>query len=74
MASMEAVGWLTVGPNVKIPSKIIFKRFVKMTDHTYAYNNFTILQYLNMKCMSGNGIHVTLLKLDGKGELILGGF
>ena len=40
----------------------------------------TILQNLNMKCMPGNGIHVTLPKLDGKirkmtqGELILGGF
>ena len=40
----------------------------------------TILKNLNMKCMPGNGIYVTLPKLDGKickmtqGELILGGF
>ena len=39
-----------------------------------------ILQNLNMKCMPGNGIHVTLPKLDEKihnitqGELMLGGF
>jgi hypothetical protein len=45
MASMEAVGWFTVGPNVRIPPKIIFIRLVKMTDPTYAYNSFTKFEY-----------------------------
>ena len=62
----------------KIPAKNQIPK-IREDDGSYLMPT-TILQNLNMKCMPGNGIHVTLPKLDGKirkmtqGELILGGF
>ena len=50
----------TVGPNVKIPPKSRFEKFVKMTDHTYACNSLTNFEE---ETMTGNGNHVTMLKL-----------
>ena len=34
-----------VGPNVKNPTKIRFKKFVKLTDYTYACNSLTYFEY-----------------------------
>ena len=63
MASMEAVGWFTVGPNVKFPPKNLdLKKIVKMTDHIYACNSLTSFEEEGYT-MTGNGNHVTMLKL-----------
>ena len=36
----------TVSPNSKIPPKIRFKNFVKLTNHIYAFNSLTNFEYL----------------------------
>ena len=43
----QADGGGTVGPNSKNPPKIKLKRFVKLTDHTCAWNSLT---NFDMKC------------------------
>ena len=56
----------TLGPNVKNPPKMRFKRFVKLTNHTYAYNDFTYcLEYVVYE-MTGNGSYLNWQKLVWK--------
>jgi hypothetical protein len=49
----------------KIPPKIRFRKFVKLTDHTYAFKNLTSFEY-EAHAMTRNGTYVNLQKLAWK--------
>ena len=55
----------TVGPNDNNPPKMRFKKFVKLTDYTYACNDLTSFEY-EAHAMTGNGSYVNLLKVASK--------
>ena len=54
-----------VGPNDKNPPKTWFKKFVKLMDHTYAFNSLTNFEY-EANAMTGIKNYVNLLKLTRK--------
>ena len=54
-----------VGLNSKNPPKMRYKKFVKLTGYTYAFNSLTHLEYED-RGMNGNGNQVNLLKLGLK--------
>ena len=55
------------GPNIKNTPKIWFKKFVKLTDHTRACNDFTNFAYV-VHAMTRNGSYMKLKKLIWKGS------
>ena len=59
-------------PNVKNPPKIKSKKFVKLTDHTCAYNTLTDFEY-KRKFISGNGYICKLAEITSS-EFVFGGF
>jgi hypothetical protein len=53
---------LTVGLNSKNLPKMRFKKFVKLTGYTYAFNSLTNFEHV-APAMTGNGNQVNLQKL-----------
>ena len=68
-----------LGPNVKKPPKMRFKKIVKLTCYTYVSNSLTNFEHV-VQVITGNGSYLNLQILHGKtretslSELIFGGF
>ena len=54
-----------VGPNDKKLAKNLVQKFVKLMDHTYAFNSLTNFEY-EANAMTGNKNYVNMLKLTRK--------